>query len=667
MSGIILLIVGFGFVIFIHELGHFIAAKWVGIRVEQFALGFGQALLSYRKGMGLHAGSSGKRYAALEKAAREGNTSIDLSRYGETEYRFNWMPLGGYVKMLGQDDLNPNARSADPRSYNSKSIGARMIVVSAGVIMNIIFGTLGFMILFRMGLSNPPAVVGAVQSYSPAQETLTTDGKLAPLQVGDRILEINGRPQYDFTKVRLAIALAKGGEPLSLLVQRADGRREELRATPQHDPVGGLLYIGFTPPVLLRAPALASQRDIDRYNELPPSVRPLWPGESIVAANGQALQETDFVRFHQIIEASDGRPVTLSLRGAAGAIRKVDIHPQFAGTGEHGFEVAGMQPRAVIASLLSKSAASGKLAIGDVVLSIRFAETLRTNPTIDEVRAMVFAAGAEGKPIDLTVLRGNAVVEVKDIVPNIRLEQGYGLGIGMDVEEDRPVVAGAKQGSPAARIIPGSLLRRVAEQEVRSWRDVVRVLRQQKPGTVHLEAESSSLEGTPKDTYELPLTEADLRSLDKLQYSAGIELAPMEELRKTTSPLTAARWGLEETRDFAQQFYVGLQRMFEGTVSTKNMMGPVGMVQAGAFFADKGLTHVLWFLAMISANLALVNFLPIPIVDGGLFLFLIIEKIQGKPLSARAQNVAQYVGLAILLSVFLFATYQDILRFLTVH
>jgi regulator of sigma E protease len=65
---------------------------------------------------------------------------------------------------------------------------------------------------------------------------------------------------------------------------------------------------------------------------------------------------------------------------------------------------------------------------------------------------------------------------------------------------------------------------------------------------------------------------------------------------------------------------------------------------------------------MISANLAVVNFLPIPIVDGGLFVFLILEKVMGKPLSPRAQSVAQLVGLALIAGVFLFVTYHDIVR-----
>ena len=102
--------------------------------------------------------------------------------------------------------------------------------------------------------------------------------------------------------------------------------------------------------------------------------------------------------------------------------------------------------------------------------------------------------------------------------------------------------------------------------------------------------------------------------------------------------------------------------MVQGSVSYKNIMGPLGIFSAGTRFAYKGHDWLIWFLSMISANLAVVNFLPIPIVDGGLFMFLILEKIQGRPLSQRTQSIAQIVGLALLLGVFLIVTYQDIAR-----
>src|SRR4051812_23025087 len=153
LPSLLLLIFGFGFVIFFHELGHFLAAKWVGIRVEQFAVGFGQALFAWRKGIGWRVGTTTKEYRRRAQNLLEKNEkpnpeiSEDASGYtdeqinkaadelglGETEYRLNWIPLGGYVKMLGQDDLKPNATASDPRAYNRKSIGQRMLVVSAGV------------------------------------------------------------------------------------------------------------------------------------------------------------------------------------------------------------------------------------------------------------------------------------------------------------------------------------------------------------------------------------------------------------------------------------------------------------------------------------------------------------------------------------------------------
>lgn len=194
-----LLIFGFGFVVFFHELGHFLAAKWAGVKVEQFAVGFGQAMLAWRKGIGTRVGSTRKeadrRISAhlnekygreiAEPSARQIREAEDALGIGETEYRLNWIPLGGYVKMLGQDDLRPNAQADDERAYNQKSIGARMVIVSAGVIMNIILAAIGFMVLFMTGFNAPAPVVGAVVPDSPAQYATNSKGQPAPLQVGD--------------------------------------------------------------------------------------------------------------------------------------------------------------------------------------------------------------------------------------------------------------------------------------------------------------------------------------------------------------------------------------------------------------------------------------------------------------------------------------------------
>jgi regulator of sigma E protease len=159
------------------------------------------------------------------------------------------------------------------------------------------------------------------------------------------------------------------------------------------------------------------------------------------------------------------------------------------------------------------------------------------------------------------------------------------------------------------------------------------------------------------------VTPADALAVQQVQYTHGLSLQPTIIPRKASNLGEACNWGVIETRDFILQFYVTLRRMTTGDVSAKNLMGPVGIFQAGTHFASKGSDWLIWFLAMISANLAVVNFLPIPIVDGGLFVFLIAEKIKGKPISPRTQAIAQYVGLALLLGIFLFVTYQDVANF----
>src|SRR5260221_652629 len=211
---ILLLIVGFGFVIFWHELGHFLAAKWVGIKVEQFAVGMGHAVVSFRKGIGWKLGNTRAEYDKritehLDKQHTEAVQLHEKMEYtdtqklraadelglGETEYRLSWIPVGGYVKMLGQDDMKPGADAEDPRAFNKKTIPQRMLVVSAGVIMNIILAGLLFMALFLMGFHAPAPVVGNVQAWSPAQQ--------AGIRTGDRILTFNDQPQQDFTKITL--------------------------------------------------------------------------------------------------------------------------------------------------------------------------------------------------------------------------------------------------------------------------------------------------------------------------------------------------------------------------------------------------------------------------------------------------------------------------------
>src|SRR5689334_18012670 len=152
--------VGLGFVIFVHELGHFLVAKACGVKCEKFYLGFD--IYGWR---------------------------LCKFQWGQTEYGIGALPLGGYVKMLGQDD-NPAGEAADltkdepldPRSYKPQTVPERMAIISAGVIMNLIFGCAMGAIAYAMGVEESPSVIGG-----------TLPGELAwqaDLRPGDKVVQI---------------------------------------------------------------------------------------------------------------------------------------------------------------------------------------------------------------------------------------------------------------------------------------------------------------------------------------------------------------------------------------------------------------------------------------------------------------------------------------------
>jgi regulator of sigma E protease len=704
-SSYIWLALGFGFVIFFHELGHFLAAKWAGVKVEQFAVGFGQAIFSWRKGLGLRLGSSRKEYDQklrqrlmqtvpthankettdqelysepwVAKSEAHEFTELELSRasdemgLGETEYRLNWVPLGGYVKMLGQDDLNPNATTNDPRSFNMKPISKRMVIVSAGVIMNIILAAIGFMILFLIGFHVPPAIVGGVMTGSPAQMATTLDGKPAPVQVGDQILKLDGKPQYDFTKISLDTALLAEGEAAVLDVKRRDGAEQELLIKPAR--IGGegsgFLMLGIEQPRELRAldahdynEQIAGTKDIE-HMVLPESLA-LHPGDVITAVNGEKVSIDQFWKLDEALQHSDGNPVPITVTNAAGQSREVNVTPMFQlPFSDQALNFAGMEPRSSVNAILDGSPALDKMLPGDVILKINSGGDVLMNPSNRLFKQWLQEAGDRSQPVTITVLRDGKDVELPPIVPSVRIgPHQYGLSIGLDFDGGHAVVSEVLPDSPAAvaGIETGTSLSSVDGQKVSNWFQVVHILSGATPNTPIKIVGKTAL-GVEK-TSQISLTSDQIAAIARNRVRCDLTLRDRIEIRQTSSPLVAAEWGITETRDFILQFYLTLQRMVQRSVSYTNMMGPVGIIHAGAQMASKGSDWLLWFLAMISANLAVVNFLPIPIVDGGLFMFLIIEKIQGKPLSARAQSIAQVVGMALLLGVFLLVTCQDINR-----
>ncbi len=154
--------------------------------------------------------------------------------------------------------------------------------------------------------------------------------------------------------------------------------------------------------------------------------------------------------------------------------------------------------------------------------------------------------------------------------------------------------------------------------------------------------------------------------LHALGWTAPLPGSWFEPLQTTLTangnPIVAVSMGFRQTWKMVVLTYLTIDRLIGGSVSVKQLHGPVGIVHIGTRVADRGFMYLVFFLAMISVNLAVLNFLPLPIVDGGLFLFLLYEKIFKRPPSIAFQNAATLVGLALIGTLFVVTFYNDMMR-----
>jgi regulator of sigma E protease len=142
----------------------------------------------------------------------------------------------------------------------------------------------------------------------------------------------------------------------------------------------------------------------------------------------------------------------------------------------------------------------------------------------------------------------------------------------------------------------------------------------------------------------------------------GLVLAPDKRVQKAENMFDAVALGLQDTHSSMMQVFQSLRGMITGRISPKNLGGPVTIARVAYRFAGYDFWEFLFFLGLISVNLAVINFLPIPVLDGGHMVFLIYEKIRGKPASETVRIGATYAGLALILCLMVFVLYLDFTR-----
>ena len=675
---------GLGFVIFIHELGHFLAAKFFGVKCEKFYVGFDVPI------------SIGPI-----KLPR----TLGKFQWGETEYGIGIIPLGGYVKMLGQDDDPRNAQAEneriklegtntntietppklDPRSYPAKPVYARMIIISAGVIMNLISAVFMAAIAYTIGVPFTPTVVGQVVGGSPAWEN--------GIQPGDYIVQVGSMSEpnkrMDFREMSAQIAtdgIDNAKAPIPVTIESNNNTKTlSIQGSKQFSPKGRFISLGVTPTNLA---AVSASEPFAKFASSQIAAVDLKSGDKFVSINGQTLPqfgpfgETLSFEVNRQFQAAFFKPVEVVVDRKEGETTKqhtLTIPPNPMRTLGLGFK-----PTPIRRIAKNSLAELGGVKIGDNLIAVD------DEPVVDgwTLPFVVARKGAEGE-VKLTFQRGDPnvtpatyVLTLQPFTPSFDAIAPVGgmltirhLGIAYDLE---PVVSFVEPDSQAAKagIQIGDELGKLKLKPNEEQAKLISTSDSSNTLTIGDEVSAvtllDSLQVLPVGLEtEVVLNrkgvvqEATVNIQESTQhfwYTRGIMLQPFSKENIATSVPDALGLGLKETWRRLGEVVNFLRMLVTGRVSPDLLGGPLRIAQAASIQAEQGPSTLLIFLTLLSANLAVVNFLPIPALDGGHIMFLTAEAASGKPVNETWQIRLTIAGVLALLCLMAFVILNDIVQ-----
>jgi regulator of sigma E protease len=544
------IVVLLGGLIFVHELGHFVVAKLLGVKVVRFSIGFGPRLLGVRR--------------------------------GETEYRLSALPLGGYVKMAGDDPNEVLAPEDRGRGFLEQPPWKRLVIALAGPGMNLAFPLLVYCALWigQNGEKTPGPYIGTVQAGSPAAQ--------AGLLPGDRILSVaapgeDPRPVRYFGDLSLLVS-PHPRERLTFAVER-DGRRiEPIAIVPAVDEDSNGLettrrgVIGVTPSY---APAIVAPA-------APGAAGPVQPFDLVVSAAG--------------------RPVK-NLLELQGALRAAACGP---------LDLEVVRERPVVLPGAAVSTAEKVALLGVPTCREGAPALLPASPSLSTFVASVEPGSAAEKA---GLRRGDAIAAVNGTeVHNFREIQA----VSRTFQIGQPIALALRDGRTLS-FVPSKT---TIEDEI-TGKAVERLV----PGFTAARRE--------------PVDPEDL-------------LVPTVPLQRGVAEIAGLAW--RELSEVVRLTVLGIARIVTGAISFKQVGGPLMLVDIASKAAAEGLSSFLFHMALISVNLGLMNLLPIPVLDGGHIATAVVESVTRRPLSIRAREIANLVGLILLVTLMLFVFKNDIWR-----
>ncbi|MDQ7778261.1 MAG: RIP metalloprotease RseP [Planctomycetota bacterium] len=605
---ILTIVVGVGFLIFVHELGHFIVAKKMGVRVEAFSLGFGPVLIKFKR--------------------------------GDTEYRLSVILIGGYVKMAGE---NPGEeRTGAPYELQSQPPMRRLPIFMAGSVMNFLAGFPLCILAYLVGMNLPAPEVSTVREGSSEWDSL--------MMPGDVIETVDGVPVKHLDTYRKHMMKAAPGSTVSVQVRRND-RRLVFPVEARGSTGIGVLPAGEATAGKVKSGSPAEEAGIragDRFLEI--------DGKPVLS----------MIDFQERIQKCGGKSVQLKVRGEDGSEREVSAIPRVARTY---YEMDIKQWLAFQVDKIKKGGpADGVLMPGDIPLEVngaparawgRFTEAISSN-TGNLVRMTV---EREGKPVEVEMTpvvgdtgKGKIFVTIRflPVIASAPKDSPLGTSVPGYCAFLRATAEQLKTGA-AAQVRPvveeGARIVRVAGESFARIEDTfgLFVAEEQRPIAVTFDNN-----GVISDVSLAP-NKVELASL-------GVELVQRSVFYRADGFFDAVKIGFDETMENVSLTLVFLVRLVGMTESPRDMAGPIGIAGASYAVVRESFGRFLWLLSLLSLSLAIFNMLPVPILDGGHVAFLVLERLRGKPLSEKYLIIAQYVGLLLLLSLVVFVTYADIAR-----
>ena len=298
--------------------------------------------------------------------------------------------------------------------------------------------------------------------------------------------------------------------------------------------------------------------------------------------------------------------------------------------------------------------------VGDRIIRVDEKDISTRNEVQDAVQK------SNGRPLTMDVQRGDQIKTLIVTPSATAIKEGgkevvtYHIGI----EETLPVITAVMSGSPAmaAGFRDGDRVVSIEGQPIQAWSQMTGFVKENPNRPLHVQVQR---EGRLVTLTVTPMAEKTL--VDGKQVEVGkIGISgPGRSIIRASNPFMAGLLGVQATWGWTELTAVGLYKMVAGEISSKNIGGPLTIANMSGEAASQGVASIVFLIAILSINLGVLNLLPIPILDGGHLLFFGIEAILRKPLGERQREIAQQVGLLLLVGIMVFAFWNDIERLIS--